>query len=98
VQYDWLVHYRALSDHFEQVSLIERDPVNNIPELRKGQPQTIHLHGLLAQGPHIIRKYFPGIEQSLLEQGAIAGDMGKFIHWYQFGGHKVNFAICFHRE
>jgi len=83
---------RVLSDHFEQVTVIERDPVNDSPESRKGQPQTIHLHGLLAQGLHLIKKYFPGIEQSLLEQGALAGDMGIFIHWYQFGGFKINFA------
>ena len=83
---------RVLSDHFEQVTVIERDPVNDAPESRKGQPQTIHLHGLLAQGLQIINKYFPGIQQSLVAQGALEGDMGKVMRWYQFGRFKVNFG------
>ena len=43
-----LLTARVLSDHFAQVTIVERDPVRNQPESRKGQPQTRHLHILLA--------------------------------------------------
>jgi len=83
---------RVLSDHFEQVTILERDPVHDLPESRKGQPQTVHLHGLLAQGLDIARQYFPGIEKSLTDGGALAGDIAEKVRWHQFGGYKIQFA------
>ena len=82
---------RVLSDHFERVTILERDDVHDRPESRKGQPQTRHLHGLLAQGLHIIKAFFPGIEQEMVEGGAITGDMGRDMRWYQFDGYKTQF-------
>jgi 2-polyprenyl-6-methoxyphenol hydroxylase-like FAD-dependent oxidoreductase len=84
-----LLAARVLSNHFESVTILERDPVHDFPETRKGQPQTRHLHGLLAQGLILLKKYFPGIEQELTEAGAMTGDMGEFIHWYQYGGYRI---------
>jgi 2-polyprenyl-6-methoxyphenol hydroxylase-like FAD-dependent oxidoreductase len=82
---------RVLSDNFEQVTILERDPVRDVPESRKGQPQTVHLHGLLAQGLDIIKRFFPGIEDSLLDGGALLGDIAEKIRWHQFGGYKIQF-------
>lgn len=82
---------RVLSDHFEKVTVIERDPVNDFPESRKGQAQTRHIHGLLAQGLSIINSYFPGIEQELVEGGAVVADMGEVLHWYQYGDYRKQF-------
>ena len=45
-----LLAARVLSDHFERVTILERDPVHDRPESRKGQPQTRHPHGLLTSG------------------------------------------------
>ncbi len=83
---------RVLSDHFERVTIIERDPVNDRPESRRGQPQTRHLHGLLAQGLSIIKEFFPGLQQTLVDGGAIVADMGEAIRWYQFGGYRIQFT------
>ena len=82
---------RVLSDHFESVTLIERDPINDFPESRKGQAHTRHIHGLLAQGLSIINKYFPGIEEELAEGGAPVADMGEVLHWYQYGDYRKQF-------
>ena len=38
-----LLTARVLSDHFDQVTILERDSVHDYPESRKGQPQTRHL-------------------------------------------------------
>lgn len=82
---------RVLSDHFRRVTLLERDPVHDRPEFRKGQPQCRHLHGLLAQGKSIIDRFFPGIEDALVDGGALVADMGSDLRWFQFGGYKVKF-------
>ena len=83
---------RVLSDHFERVTVLERDQMNDQPESRRGQPQTRHLHGLLAQGFRIIKELFPGIEEDLVKGGAVMTDMGEGIRWYHFDGYKKQFA------
>lgn len=83
-----LLTARVLSDHFAQVTLIERDPVTDRPEPRKGQPHTHHLHGLLAKGYTIMSRYFPDLPAALLAGGAIPGDMGTALRWYTFGGYR----------
>ena len=82
---------RVLSDHFERVTILERDFVHDRPESRKGQPQTRHVHGLLAQGLRTIKQLFPGLDQTLVEGGAIVADMGEAIRWYHFGDYKIQF-------
>ena len=47
---------RALSDYFQKVTIIERDPINDKPESRKGQPQTRHLHGVLIPAKRFIEE------------------------------------------
>lgn len=83
---------RVLSDHFDRVTILERDPVNDFPESRKGQPQTVHIHGLLAQGLGLIKEFFPGIDQALTKGGALTGDFAEKVIWHQFGGYKVQFT------
>ena len=80
---------RVLSDHFEQVTLLERDAVEDQPESRRAQPQTRHLHGVLTRGLLIIQELFPGLDKTLVEGGAIIDDAGEAMRWYQFDGFKV---------
>jgi len=90
-----LLTARVLSDHFEKVLILERDPVHAAPESRKGQAQTRHLHGLLANGLIILKEYFPGIDDEFKAGGAFIGDMGEFMHWYQYGAHRIKFKSGF---
>ncbi len=83
---------RVLSDHFERVTILERDPIHDHPESRKGQPQTRHLHGLLAQGFRIIKDLFPTLEQELAKSGAVMTDMGEAIRWHHYDGYKIQFT------
>ena len=85
-----LLTARVLSDYFEEVTILERDPVHDFPESRKGQAQTRHIHGLLTKGLMILKEYFPGIDEELCADGAFMDDLGIRIHWYQFGGYKLN--------
>ena len=71
-----LLAARVLANHFEQVTLIERDAFPDGPTHRSGVPQARHLHVLLLKGKAIFERYFPGFEQELLARGAVAADAG----------------------
>jgi 2-polyprenyl-6-methoxyphenol hydroxylase-like FAD-dependent oxidoreductase len=88
-----LLAARVLSDHFDRVTILERDPVHDYPESRKGQPQTRHLHGLLAHGFQIISHYFPDLPQALADGGALVGDMAEMMQWYTHGGYRCRFHM-----
>ena len=49
-----LLAARVLSDHFEHVTLIERDVYPDTPETRRGIPQAKHVHGLLLRGRQVL--------------------------------------------
>src|SRR4051812_33360309 len=86
-----LLATRVLADHFERVTLIERDRLARGAEPRKGVPQGNHVHGLLAQGAQILSRLFPDLMPSLLAGGAAAGDMGLDMRWHHFGAWKPRF-------
>ncbi len=88
-----LLTARVLSDHFDRVTLLERDPVTDRPEARKGQPQTRHLHGLLASGLEIMSRYFPDLPAALEAGGAVVGDFGETMTWYTYGGRRQRFQM-----
>ena len=83
-----LLAARVLSDHFEQVILIERDKINDRPEARKGQPQVRHPHALLANGLNLLTRYFPDLPDALREGGAILTDVGTAVRWHVSGGYR----------
>ncbi|MEE8110885.1 MAG: hypothetical protein V3T44_07635, partial [bacterium] len=86
-----LMAARVLSDHFEQVTLIERDKINDRPEARKGQPQVRHVHGLLANGLDVLTRYFPDLPDGLREGGSIVTDVGTAIRGHAVGGYRRQF-------
>lgn len=72
-----LLTARVLTEHFERVSLIERDRYPEDPVFRPGVPQGRHFHLLLARGQQIIEELFPGIQHDLVARGAIESDLIK---------------------
>ena len=77
-----LLAARVLSDHFERVSLVERDALPGRAEQRRGVPQGRHTHGLLASGRNVLEELFPGISGTLLKAGAVAGDIVRDSRWF----------------
>jgi 2-polyprenyl-6-methoxyphenol hydroxylase-like FAD-dependent oxidoreductase len=77
---------RVLSDHFEQVSLVERDALPARAEQRRGVPQGRHTHGLLASGRNVLERLFPGLSEALLKAGAVTGDIVRDSRWFFEGG------------
>ena len=61
---------RVLADHFEQVTILERDQFPTEAASRAGVPQDKHVHVLLERGAQIMSQLFPGITDELLAAGA----------------------------
>ena len=84
-----LLAARVLSDHFDCVTIVDRDRLSANPEVRKCVPQSAHAHGLLASGYRVMDAYFPGMMDELETLGAPRGDVvGNFL-WFQYGRWKL---------
>lgn len=84
-----LLAARVLADHYDRVTIVERDPVGQWPESRKGTPQDRHVHGFWARGLETVERLFPGVTAELHGGGAVAGDAVGDVTWHQFGGLKL---------
>lgn len=82
---------RVLADHFDHVTLVERDQYPEGVGDRRAVPQGPHVHVLLIRGQEALARLFPGLILSLTEGGAVTVDLCQEIRWYQFGAYKVNF-------
>lgn len=90
-----LLAARVLSDHFERVTLIERDVYPDTAEPRRGMPQANHVHGLLVRGRQILEELFPGVQDEMIAAGAPVVDMANEIAWYTRAGWGVRFSSEF---
>jgi 2-polyprenyl-6-methoxyphenol hydroxylase-like FAD-dependent oxidoreductase len=61
---------RVLADHFERVTVVDRDRFPEVGEHRTGVPQSHHAHALLLRGKRELELLFPGFEAAVLEHGA----------------------------
>jgi 2-polyprenyl-6-methoxyphenol hydroxylase-like FAD-dependent oxidoreductase len=87
-----LLAARSLTEFFDRVTVVERDPLPDIPPdtgvARRGVPQGRHLHGLLPRGAQVLEELFPGILNELVLDGARhfdGRDLSR-LH-YDVGGH-----------
>jgi 2-polyprenyl-6-methoxyphenol hydroxylase-like FAD-dependent oxidoreductase len=67
-----LLAARVLADHFEQVTLVERDALTDSVQTRKGVPQGRMLHVLLPRGREVVERLFPGYGHELEAAGAVS--------------------------
>lgn len=82
-----LLAARALTDHYEQVTLLERDNFPAAGENRKGVPQGRHAHAVLVRGLQIMEGYFPGLIEHLVSLGADYGDVSGRARWFHEEGY-----------
>jgi 2-polyprenyl-6-methoxyphenol hydroxylase-like FAD-dependent oxidoreductase len=69
-----MVAARVLADHFDTVTVVERDVLGDAPEARRGVPQGRHLHGLLLRGAQALDELFPGFLDEFVADGAACFD------------------------
>jgi pimeloyl-ACP methyl ester carboxylesterase/2-polyprenyl-6-methoxyphenol hydroxylase-like FAD-dependent oxidoreductase len=67
-----LLGARAVADHYERVTIVERDRLPTGSEQRKAVPQGRHIHGLLARGLREMEELLPGIGDEMIDDGAPA--------------------------
>jgi 2-polyprenyl-6-methoxyphenol hydroxylase-like FAD-dependent oxidoreductase len=85
-----LMAARVLADHYDSVTVVERDALSDDATSRRGVPQGRHGHALLARGSQILDELFPGFLADLVADGAPVWSDGDFSRLYSsFGGHKV---------
>jgi 2-polyprenyl-6-methoxyphenol hydroxylase-like FAD-dependent oxidoreductase len=80
---------RVLADHFETVTLVERDRLATEAKARKGVPQGRHIHLLLPRGHAILEGLFPGLTAELRAAGALSIDVGREVAWFHGGGRRA---------
>ncbi|BCI51372.1 hypothetical protein NIIDNTM18_06500 [Mycolicibacterium litorale] len=76
-----LLAARVLTDHYDRVTVVERDVLTDEAVARKGVPQGCQPHALLARCAQILDELFPGYLDELVEAGAHRwddGDLSKF--------------------
>ena len=86
-----LLAAQVLSDHFDEVTLIERDVLAPKPEVRRGIPQANHVHGLLLRGREVLEEFFPGLQDEMIADGVPIVDMANEIAWYTRAGWGIRF-------
>jgi 2-polyprenyl-6-methoxyphenol hydroxylase-like FAD-dependent oxidoreductase len=72
---------RALADHFDAVTLLERDRFPETPAARTGLPQGRHAHALLERGRRIVERFLPGLTGELVRAGAELMDFTRDFAW-----------------
>jgi 2-polyprenyl-6-methoxyphenol hydroxylase-like FAD-dependent oxidoreductase len=89
---------KALSAHFDHVTVLERDALPGKPEPRPGTPQARHLHALLAGGKEALERLFPSFAEDLETAGAVKLRAGVDVRWEPAGfdpfpAHDLGFDI-----
>ena len=82
---------RVLSDHFDEVTLLERDRFPETPTARRGLPQGRHVHVLLERGRGVLERFLPGLTDELLRAGAELIDATEDVEWLSPYGWYVRF-------
>ena len=66
---------RVLSDHVDEVLVLERDHLPETAKFRPGTPQARQYHVMLLRGLQLMDELFPGMRQELIAAGAVAFDI-----------------------
>ncbi len=79
---------RVLADHYDTVTVVERDVLPSGAANRRGVPQGRHGHALLGRGLAVLNEFFPGFTDDLVAAGVPELDYRDLSEGYlSFGGH-----------
>jgi len=77
-----LMTARVLAEHFDAVTVLERDHIAHRPMLHPSIPQGHHLHGLLWGGQQVMTSLYPGFLAQLDALGAVRCRVGTELVYY----------------
>ncbi|GAB4191923.1 MAG: hypothetical protein OHK0022_05830 [Roseiflexaceae bacterium] len=90
-----LLAARVLSEHFAQVTLVERDDPREQGEYRKGVPQARHPHALLLRGQREMEALFPGLTEELKAQGVEEANLGLHVRHFLYTGTRIPYESIY---
>ena len=91
-----LLAARVLAEHFERVTVVERDAYPSGAAVRKGVPQASHVHALMRRGQQVLEGLFPGLLGELLADGAHLVDVAGEVAWLTPAGWGARFPSGLH--
>lgn len=77
-----LLASRALSEHFDEVVVLDSDEIEDGPVVHKSVPQGYHLHALLQGGLRVLSSLYPAFTEDLKQLGATRIAIGRDAAWY----------------
>ena len=77
-----LMAARLASEFFDEVILLDRDNIPELPNTRDGVPQGNHFHAILPGGLGIMSKFFPDLKSELIAAGALTCTLGRDFYSY----------------
>jgi 2-polyprenyl-6-methoxyphenol hydroxylase-like FAD-dependent oxidoreductase len=86
-----LLAARVLADHYQRVSVVERDVSPPIGSHRRGVPHGRHLHGLHSRGRRVLEELFEGFTAEMVADGAVTSDVLANTRW-QLSGYQLRRA------
>jgi len=85
-----LMSATVLADHFDCVTIFERDELEDRPVLHKSIPQGNHIHALLLAGQNVMSSLYPAFTDELKRLGAVSFRTGIDLAFYGPGGKGYN--------
>ncbi|MGW7008830.1 FAD-dependent oxidoreductase [Streptomyces sp. NPDC054933] len=73
---------RMLSDHADEVVVIEPDDLRLSAEVRRGVPQGTQVHAVLSMGSDLLERWLPGLTDELIADGAISNRGDEIEHYF----------------
>jgi 2-polyprenyl-6-methoxyphenol hydroxylase-like FAD-dependent oxidoreductase len=86
-----LLAARVLCNHFDSVTVVERDAFPTTASPRRGVPQANHVHALMPRGRLILEQLFPGLQKEMMAAGAPLVGMAEDVAWLTPQGWGVRF-------
>ncbi len=86
---------RVLTDHFDHVTIVERDQLSEQPIYRKGVPQGRQPHAILLGGLRVLEQQFPGITEQLEVAGAVPLNLGADVLIHLLGRWRVRYPSAY---
>lgn len=82
---------RVLTNHFDKVTIIERDTLPARPVQRKGVPQGRQPHAILLGGLRVLEQQFPTVTEELHQAGAVPLNLGSDVLLHLLGRWRVRY-------
>ena len=86
-----LLAARVLAEHFDRVTILDREPPADGPTARKCVPQARHSHLLLPPGCRVISELLPGLFDEMSAAHPHHMDIARDMVWFHFGRWRPRF-------